>query len=135
MLIRSIADDAFDEVLDAWPHATGVEHRRPTRPSTCAASAATMGDGDLRPVPPGRGVQDPRDDLRLREPAAPSSTAEMVDRIAKMYFTRTTNGPRTTEFLGAVHDVGIQDTVPALDPSAAAPAAAPAAGAPNVSSF
>jgi hypothetical protein len=61
---------------------------------------------------------------------------EMVERIGRMYFTRTTDGPRSTEFLGAVHDVGIQDAVPALDPTALDPSAvAPAPGAPNVSSF
>jgi hypothetical protein len=132
--IPSITDEQFDEVLDR------VVRKRQIELSSDAAEhlrklSREMGDGDLRPyLPPA--VCEILEMVCAFGHLPLRLDREMVERIGRMYFTRTTDGPRNTEFLGAVHDVGIQDTVPALDPNAVGPAAAaPAAGAPNVSSF
>jgi hypothetical protein len=86
VLIPAIADDQFDEVLRRVAHAKGVEIA-PNAAEHLRWTSRNRGDGDLRPYLPGA-VCEILKSICGFERLPPRLDPPMINRIAKMYFTR-----------------------------------------------
>jgi hypothetical protein len=133
VLVPSITDDMFDEVLRRVCDAQGVAVT-PGAPEHLRRTSRELGDGDLRPYLPAAVCKILRSICSF-EGLEPELSPAMIDRVAHLYFTHTDDrggdvpvaaGPRRRVTMPSGSRDGF---APHTAPGAPAPAPVPAAAA------
>jgi hypothetical protein len=129
ILIPTIADDQFDEVLRRVAIAEEVE-LTPDASTHLRWMSRELGDGDLRPYLPGSVCKILKAICTFEERPLVLDPP-MIERIASMYFTHAddTSEDELTAGVHTRHPAGHATSHP-VEPSAAAPAEAPASAPP-----
>jgi hypothetical protein len=124
ILIPTIDDDQFDEVLRRVATATGVA-LAPGAPAHLRQVSRSKGDGDLRPYLPGAVCKILKSICEFAK-LPPVLDADMIDRVAAVYFTHAaaTRGEDAPPTLGALKELAA--ATPAAPAGAAPAGAAPA---------
>ena len=102
ILVPSIGDDAFDEVLRRVTKARGIS-LQPEAPALLRKGSRELGDGDLRPYLPDA-IATLVTSIASYEGIAPMMDRAMVERAITMFFSRERDmrGKRGPEYTGPV---------------------------------